>query len=96
MRRAPRSQRYDVLRVVLQFTHTIQEHDELNNSLHDLDLALERERREKTQGGLEFLLRTVTNDVSSLSDNGGLLNQVKDFNALLEKSAVALEARTKG
>jgi hypothetical protein len=80
----------------LTFAHIIQEYDELNNSLHDLDLALERERREKTQGGFEFLLRTVTNDVSSLSDNGGLLNQVRDFNALLEKSAIALEARTEG
>ena len=70
-----------------------QEHNELNNALHDLDLAL---GRDKSSGGLEFLLRTVANDVSLLGDSGGLLHQVRDFNALLEKAALVLEKRSRG
>ncbi|WEW59654.1 hypothetical protein PRK78_005133 [Emydomyces testavorans] len=75
------------------------EHDSLNNSLHDLQLALDRSHKRKDSAdddlftGLEFLLRTVAQDVSSTAPDsrGGLLNQVKQFNSQLEKTALLLE-----
>lgn len=43
--------------------------------------------------GLEFLLRSVSENVSSAAEGsqGGLLSQVKAFNAQLEKAAKKLE-----
>jgi hypothetical protein len=35
----------------------------------------------------------VASDVSNKSDSGGILKQVKEFNAFLERAAVALEAK---
>ena len=43
--------------------------------------------------GLEMLLYDVTKDASTLGQGGGLLNNVRDFNAFLERAAVALEGR---
>jgi len=47
-----------------------------------------------TGGGLELRLRAVAAKASSSSNGGGLLNQVKQFNAFLEKTATLLESRT--
>lgn len=41
--------------------------------------------------GLELRLRAVAAKASSASSGGGLLNQVKQFNAFLEKTATLLE-----
>ncbi|EAS29307.3 uncharacterized protein CIMG_08053 [Coccidioides immitis RS] len=73
--------------------------DSLNNSIHDLQLALDRSHKRKDAtdanpfAGLEFLLRTVAQDVSSTASDsrGGLLNQVKQFNNQLEKTAALLQ-----
>ncbi|EFW15834.1 conserved hypothetical protein [Coccidioides posadasii str. Silveira] len=73
--------------------------DSLNNSIHDLQLALDRSHKRKNAtdanpfAGLEFLLRTVAQDVSSTASDsrGGLLNQVKQFNNQLEKTAALLQ-----
>lgn len=47
-----------------------------------------------TAAGLEFQLRSVAEDVSSSAPgaHGGLLNQIKAFNAQLETTAQRLEA----
>lgn len=41
--------------------------------------------------GLEYLLRAVGEEVSSRGDHGGLLNQIKAFNAELEGAARWIE-----
>ncbi|XHG06553.1 hypothetical protein AWENTII_009745 [Aspergillus wentii] len=70
----------------------------INNSLHSLDLAMDRSQNRPdeneagpaTTAGLEFMLRSVGEEVSS-SRQGGLLNQIKAFNAQLEATARTLE-----
>ncbi|CRG90015.1 Zinc finger CCCH domain-containing protein 13 [Talaromyces islandicus] len=73
----------------------------INNSLHQLESTLERGRARPGEGtgneddgiaGLEFTLRTVAEDVSSAAEgsHGGLLGQVRAFNAQLETAARAL------
>ncbi|KAL1884855.1 hypothetical protein Plec18167_001510 [Paecilomyces lecythidis] len=73
----------------------------INNSLHSLELAIDRNKArnersfddEPTTAGLEFMLRTVAENVSSAApgSQGGLLNQIKSFNAQLERTAKRLE-----
>ncbi|KAI9376720.1 hypothetical protein BJX61DRAFT_157295 [Aspergillus egyptiacus] len=71
----------------------------INHSLHNLDLALERshsrttEEDERLTAGLEFRLRNMAQNVSSTApgSQGGLLNQIKRFNAQLEATARQLE-----
>ncbi|GKZ79158.1 hypothetical protein AnigIFM56816_003033 [Aspergillus niger] len=77
----------------------------INNSLHSLDLALERSRNRpgdestsqnpepSSTAGLEFLVRNVAENVSSIAPGaqGGLLHQIKSFNAQLEATARRLE-----
>ncbi|KAL3466441.1 hypothetical protein BJX64DRAFT_228577 [Aspergillus heterothallicus] len=71
----------------------------INHTLHNLDLALERGQNrtsgegESLTAGLEFRLRTVAQSVSSTASgaHGGLLNQIKRFNAQLEATARKLE-----
>ncbi|KAJ5131050.1 uncharacterized protein N7515_007089 [Penicillium bovifimosum] len=67
----------------------------INNSLHSLELALERNQQSSTGDSatdLEFMLRSVA-DVSSTApgSQGGLLNQIRAFNAQLEATAARLE-----
>ncbi|EFE35251.1 uncharacterized protein ARB_06208 [Trichophyton benhamiae CBS 112371] len=81
------------------------EHGAINNALHDLQLAVDRSQKkvgnEDVDGstnpfaGLEFLLRTVSQDVcsSSSDSHGGLLNQVKSFNSQLQRTAALLDRR---
>ncbi|EAU35465.1 predicted protein [Aspergillus terreus NIH2624] len=74
----------------------------INNSLHSLDLALERSQKPDDNAshdpsptaGLEFMLRSVAETVSSRAPGaqGGLLNQIKSFNAQLEAAARRLES----
>ncbi|KAL4743108.1 hypothetical protein BDV11DRAFT_166512 [Aspergillus similis] len=72
----------------------------INHSLHNLDLALERgqNRTSTTQGasptaGLELRLRSLARSVSSSApgSQGGILSQIKSFNAQLEAAARRLE-----
>ncbi|KAK2845245.1 hypothetical protein FQN49_005914, partial [Arthroderma sp. PD_2] len=80
------------------------EHGTINNALHDLQLAVDRSQKNGGRGsvdstnpfvGLEFLLRTVSQDVSCSTPDfhGGLLNQVQMFNSQLEKTAALLDRR---
>ncbi|KAL4766876.1 hypothetical protein BDW60DRAFT_212506 [Aspergillus nidulans var. acristatus] len=72
----------------------------INHSLHNLDLALERgqNRTSTTQSesptaGLELRLRSLAQSVSSSApgSQGGILGQIKSFNAQLEAAARRLE-----
>ncbi|KAJ6136281.1 hypothetical protein N7512_001441 [Penicillium capsulatum] len=71
----------------------------INNSLHSLELALDRSQNrapsssEPISVDLDFLLRTVADDVSSRAPGaqGGLLHQIRSFNAQLESTARSLE-----
>ncbi|KKK17860.1 hypothetical protein ARAM_007382 [Aspergillus rambellii] len=89
----------------VRMEHTHEEHSRMvrstiNHSLHTLDLALERghTRPEASHdptltAGLEFRLRDAAQNVSSAASGaqGGLLNQIKLFNAQLEAAARRLE-----
>ncbi|EXF85447.1 AT hook domain-containing protein [Colletotrichum fioriniae PJ7] len=71
--------------------------------MHDIDLAVERgraapelspaEKKTAELANLEILISRITDQACTRSDTGGTLKQVKDFNAFLERAAVALEGR---
>ncbi|RDA95552.1 hypothetical protein CP533_1226, partial [Ophiocordyceps camponoti-saundersi (nom. inval.)] len=68
--------------------------------MHDIDLAVEQgrdapqaSREVQRQANLELLIAQVSDLASSGSSTGGLLHQVRDFNAFLERAALALESR---
>ncbi|KAJ5234846.1 uncharacterized protein N7469_004014 [Penicillium citrinum] len=71
----------------------------INNSVHTLELALDRSQHrgppsnEPSSTELEFLLRTMAEEVSSRAPGaqGGLLHQIQSFNAQLESTARQLE-----
>ncbi|KAF4502688.1 hypothetical protein FAGAP_1089 [Fusarium agapanthi] len=72
-------------------------------TMHDIDMAVERGRdapelsraQEKRAdlANLELLVARITDEASSSSSAGGMLQQVKNFNAFLERAAIALETR---
>ncbi|KAJ5184852.1 hypothetical protein N7491_007279 [Penicillium cf. griseofulvum] len=69
----------------------------ISNSLHSLELALDRNKQRSASAAdssadLEYMLRTVA-DVSSRAPGaqGGLLNQIRAFNAQLEATIGRLE-----
>ncbi|KAK7430931.1 hypothetical protein QQZ08_002459 [Neonectria magnoliae] len=72
-------------------------------TMHDVDLAIERgrdapelsraEQKQAELANLELLVPQICDEASSTSATGGMLQQVKDFNAFLERAAVALESR---
>ncbi|KAM0344525.1 hypothetical protein ACHAPU_007502 [Fusarium lateritium] len=71
--------------------------------MHDIDMAVERGRdapelsraqeKKADLANLELLVARITDEASSASSAGGMLQQVKDFNAFLERAAIALETR---
>ncbi|KXH65079.1 AT hook domain-containing protein [Colletotrichum salicis] len=71
--------------------------------MHDIELAVERgraapelspaEKKTAELANLEILISRITDQACTHSDMGGTLKQVKDFNAFLERAAVALEGR---
>ncbi|KAH6884522.1 hypothetical protein B0T10DRAFT_131530 [Thelonectria olida] len=71
--------------------------------MHDVDLAIERgrdapelsraEQKQAELANLELLVSRISGEASSNSAAGGMLKQVKDFNAFLERAAIALETR---
>ncbi|KAJ5954564.1 hypothetical protein N7501_008843 [Penicillium viridicatum] len=69
----------------------------ISNSLHSLELALDRNKQRSastadSSADIEYMLRTVA-DVSSRAPGaqGGLLNQIRAFNAQLEATVGRLE-----
>lgn len=71
--------------------------------MHDIDMAVERGRdapelsraqeKKADLANLELLVARITDEASSSSAAGGMLQQVKSFNAFLERAAIALETR---
>ncbi|KAF4633654.1 hypothetical protein G7Y89_g4463 [Cudoniella acicularis] len=79
-----------------------QEREILNATAHDIELAVDRgktmQSRELANGsneltGVELLLKRMANAVSTKSDSGGILQQIKEFNGFLERAALALESK---
>lgn len=75
---------------------------EVNRATEGLELAMQREKNNRGNDedevdpvvGLEFLLKSVAEDVSSAAPSSrgkGLLTTVKDFNAQLERTLAELE-----
>ncbi|KAI9846126.1 MAG: hypothetical protein M1838_001408 [Thelocarpon superellum] len=83
------------------------EQDELNNSIHDVELALHRGRTLAQQQGedddehddesdmayLELRIQDVAQAASSRGQGPGLLQDVQAFNAFLERTAAVLEGQ---
>lgn len=71
--------------------------------MRDIDLAVAQGReapelsakaqKEAELANLELAVAQVSDQASSAGATGGLLNQIRDFNAFLERTAVALESR---
>ncbi|KIL84850.1 hypothetical protein FAVG1_11720 [Fusarium avenaceum] len=71
--------------------------------MHDIDMAVERGRdapelsraqeKKADLANLELLVARITDEASSASSAGGMLQQVRNFNAFLERAAIALETR---
>jgi hypothetical protein len=75
-----------------------QERDALNTTVHDIELAIDLGRSAQINDtpemtGTEVLLKRVADQVSNKSDSGGILKQIKEFNAFLERAALVLESR---
>ncbi|ETI28807.1 hypothetical protein G647_01259 [Cladophialophora carrionii CBS 160.54] len=64
----------------------------LSEAARRVEQEMERAEADEDEG-LEFLLRSVTESVSSTSGRGGILDKVKSFNAQLENMALLLEGR---
>lgn len=71
--------------------------------MHDIELAVEQgqgaaelagaARKQADVANLDVLIAQTADQASSASSTGGMLRQVQDFNALLERAALALESR---
>jgi hypothetical protein len=71
--------------------------------MYDIDLAAERgvaapeltatEAKKAEIANLGLLIARVADQASSKSEGGGVLAQIKEFNAFLERTAAILEAR---
>jgi len=79
-----------------------QSRDTLNAAVHDIEMAIEMGKSNQTSAeinhstdlaGTELLIKRVAGEVSNKGDSGGILKQIKDFNAFLERAALALEAK---
>ena len=80
-----------------------QRHISLSSAMHDIDLAVERgqaapelspsEQKKADLANLEFLISRVSSEVCNKGNEGGTLQQIKDFNAFLERAASVLEGR---
>lgn len=59
---------------------------------HEAAQLSDRANKEAELPNLELLIAQVSENASSASSSGGLLNQLRDFNAFLERAAHALES----
>ncbi|RYO97093.1 hypothetical protein DL766_002388 [Monosporascus sp. MC13-8B] len=75
----------------------------LSSTMHDIELAVDNGRSAPELGpkdkkaadlaNLDLLISRVAGEATSDGDGGGNLQQIKDFNAFLERAAAALEGR---
>ena len=71
--------------------------------MHNIDLAVHQgqaapeltaaEKKKAEIANLELLISRVADQACSTSDGGGVLQQIKGFNAFLERAATMLEGR---
>lgn len=73
----------------------------MNTAIHDIEMAIEMGKSAQNSVelddspdmvGTELLVKRVAGEVSDKGDSGGILRQIKEFNAFLERAALALEA----
>ncbi|KAI9650446.1 hypothetical protein NHQ30_000461 [Ciborinia camelliae] len=79
-------------------SHDAQQREVLNTTVHDIELAVERGKSSSShtddgKTNIELILKRVASEASSASDDGGILKQIKEFNAFMERAALALEGR---
>ncbi|ESZ97443.1 hypothetical protein SBOR_2132 [Sclerotinia borealis F-4128] len=81
-------------------SHDAQQREVLNSTVHDIELAIERGKSssghtdaDDGKANIELSLKHVASEASSASDDGGILKQIKAFNAFMERAALALEGR---
>ncbi|KAJ4297250.1 hypothetical protein N0V88_004168 [Collariella sp. IMI 366227] len=75
----------------------------LSSTMHDIDMAVEHgqaaaelspaEQKKADLANLELLISRIADQVSTRSEDGGALKQIRDFNAFLERTAAMLEGR---
>jgi len=86
------------------FTHIQpKERTALNTVVHDIELAVDFGRNLESNEGhkpedeeipsIEHFLKRVASEASHKGDLGGIMNQVREFNAFLERAALALETK---
>ena len=71
--------------------------------MHAVDLAIETGlaapelsragKKTAELANLELLISSISDQACAGGDSGGALKQIKDFNAFLERTAIALESR---
>ncbi|KAF7949519.1 uncharacterized protein EAE97_003028 [Botrytis byssoidea] len=79
-------------------SHDAQQREVLNTTVHDIELAVERGKSssDNTDDGktnIELMLKRIASEASSASDDGGVLKQIKAFNAFMERAALAFEGK---
>ncbi|TGO39274.1 hypothetical protein BHYA_0057g00420 [Botrytis hyacinthi] len=78
-------------------SHDAQQREVLNTTVHDIELAVERGKSsDNTDDGktnIELMLKRIASEASTASDDGGVLKQIKAFNAFMERAALALEGK---
>ncbi|KAI1334397.1 hypothetical protein F5Y15DRAFT_291948 [Xylariaceae sp. FL0016] len=75
----------------------------LSSAMDDIEWAIEngktaprldaKETKAAELANLELFISKVSGQIGAVGDGGGSLKQIKDFNAFLERTAIALEAR---
>ena len=84
-------------------TEYARHHHAISTAMYDIDLAAEHgvaaseltaaEAKKTEIANLELLIARVADQASTKSEGGGVLAQIKEFNAFLERTAAVLEAR---
>ncbi|KAF7894438.1 uncharacterized protein EAF01_009889 [Botrytis porri] len=79
-------------------SHDAQQREVLNTTVHDIELAIERgksssDNTDDGKSNRELMLKRIASEASSASDDGGVLKQIKAFNAFMERAALALEGK---
>ncbi|KIX00166.1 uncharacterized protein Z518_10303 [Rhinocladiella mackenziei CBS 650.93] len=64
----------------------------LSEAARRVEIEMERDDQDDHEG-IEYLLRSVVGDVSNVSDQGGILDRIRSFNAQLESMALFLEGK---
>ncbi|KAF2089148.1 hypothetical protein K490DRAFT_38776, partial [Saccharata proteae CBS 121410] len=92
----------EVRRAHIQSEQKRRAEDDVNNALFDIDVAIQRgkerakEEKREDEGpelSLEWTLKEVTDAVGSDRRGGGLLDKIRSFNRVLEKTAQVVEGR---